>query len=573
MYKVNDKIYNPLYGLMVVKYKDDDPTKELIAVPINGGESLPIDDVEVDAKITQVVNAYLETHPIDGVSQEDIENAVSSYMANHPIDTITEDEVSQIVADYMSNHPIDTLTESEVNSLISEYMTEHPIHDGLDGFSARLPQGEYNPSDYLVVDDGTTAKKISVDEFIEGAKENIYGTPTKRYFPKGIVFNYSLKNIVTIVDNDLSLDYIVFNGTVASQGSITIGSAITINHPFKLISLCDTNFTQNQLRWIISKRLRGTTDSYSWFNNISVDNTTLNVSKEDALKYEFSITLQVNLSNEPFDTDNVVITPLIQIESVGADTNKVLTEKVNALENKTNDSKLSAPNGNKYILQIDNEGNLQVISQIPSNILYIGNSLLIGFGSHGMASTNVQDDYYYKINHWITAQGKTLDVADKLAGRAFEDCTTDEMVNEWLATSLAPQMNSDRQLVIVQLGDNVNNGEKLAEFDRSCGMLLHYIREHCPNSRVCWVGMWYASEAKMEIVKKACKKYGCFLVDIHDLLESELYRNHIGATYIDSNGNEQTITESGVASHPNDLGFTKIAKRVVEQLFDGEYSE
>jgi len=237
----------------------------------------------------------------------------------------------------------------------------------------------------------------------------------------------------------------------------------------------------------------------------------------------------------------------------------------------SNDNKLSAPNGDKYILQVGNNGALKTIPVIPSNILYIGNSLLIGFGNHGMASTTVEDDYFYKINHWITGQGKTLDITDKLSGGAFEGCTTDEAVNTWITETLAPQMSNDRELVIVQLGDNVNNGERLAEFNQSCGMLLSYIREHCPNARICWLGMWYSSDARLSIIRKNCQKYGCTFVDIHDLSESELYRNHIGATYIDSNGNEQTITESGVASHPNDLGFTEIAKRVVEQLFGGEY--
>ena len=43
-------------------------------------------------------------------------------------------------------------------------------------------------------------------------------------------------------------------------------------------------------------------------------------------------------------------------------------------------------------------------------------------------------------------------------------------------------------------------------------------------------------------------------------------QSRIGNTYIDSSGTEQVITESGVASHPNDSGMAAIAERLIEQL-------
>lgn len=286
----------------------------------------------------------------------------------------------------------------------------------------------------------------------------------------------------------------------------------------------------------------------------------------------------VNKNNSSNNNTYQIVIDEYSVVTEGISTNgETLTDVIKNLttgtgNSQTNENRLYAPNGDSYVLQIDNSGALKAIPQIPSNILYIGNSLLLGFGNHGMASSNVSGDYYYKINSWIEAQGKQL-TTDRLSGTGFESCTTNAEVETWLTETLAPQMNNNRELVIVQLGDNVNNATRLLEFDESCGMLLSYIREHCPSARVAWVGLWYSSDARLAIVRKACRAYGCTFVDIHDLSESETYRNHVGATYIDGNGNEQTITETGVSTHPSDVGFTEIAKRVVEQLFDGEYTE
>ena len=226
---------------------------------------------------------------------------------------------------------------------------------------------------------------------------------------------------------------------------------------------------------------------------------------------------------------------------------------------------LAAPNGDKYFAQIKNDKSIVYVPVLTSNILYLGNSLLVGFGTHGMASATVNDDYYYKVNAYLTGQGKTL-TTQKVSASDFEACTTDNEVNTWISQTLTSVVSNDRDLVIVQLGDNVNTSAKLAEFEKSCGTLLSYLRTNCPNARVAWVGMWYSSKDKLDIVKDACNKYGCAFVDISDL-NIESNQAKIGDTYIDAAGNEQTITSAGVASHPNNKGFTAIVERIIETLF------
>lgn len=259
------------------------------------------------------------------------------------------------------------------------------------------------------------------------------------------------------------------------------------------------------------------------------------------------------------------------LENLPRSLNDVLNEfkaDIDALSNQgSQEVVLRSYDGKGYAMQIDPQGGITAIPVIPSNILYVGNSLLLGFGNHGMASTTVSDDYYAKVNAYITSNG-SAPTADRLSGTAFEGAETDAAVTSWLNGTLANYMGTSRQLVIIQLGDNVNTASRVSELARSAGMLCGYVRQHCPNARVVWVGEWYSTAEKQNIIQQACAKYGCRFIDISDLPNIEGNKNHVGATYIDADGNEQTITAAGVASHPSDQGFTQIAERIISALFE-----
>ena len=62
-------------------------------------------------------------------------------------------------------------------------------------------------------------------------------------------------------------------------------------------------------------------------------------------------------------------------------------------------------------------------------------------------------------------------------------------------------------------------------------------------------------------------KHRCPFIDIHDLATIKEYQSYVGAKYIDADGNEATVN-GGQATHPNNLGFTKIAERVISTLFE-----
>lgn len=272
-----------------------------------------------------------------------------------------------------------------------------------------------------------------------------------------------------------------------------------------------------------------------------------------------------------------------------------------------------ASNGKKYLLQVSDGGSLVGVPVVPAKTLFIGNSLLTGYGQHGMAASDSKHDYY----HYMTSTIHDLDSAfesAKLSGTGFEACETDAAYNTWIANTLAPRLSGDLDLVVVQLGDNVNTEAKTAFFAKSCAKLLAYIRTQCPKARVVWAGTWYGSSTKTSIMSSACASTGCKFINFADLAVSEnraaigdVVRREAatktkytvdgytddgniltitftvsGTTYtaklpydsfadngdgtITVTGYYSVIVSSGVASHPGDKGMLAIANRICYEL-------
>lgn len=231
--------------------------------------------------------------------------------------------------------------------------------------------------------------------------------------------------------------------------------------------------------------------------------------------------------------------------------------------NLTNTPYYVAPDGTKYQLQVTADGSLSMVPVVPSKALFVGNSLLIGFG-FGMAASDSQHDYYYLVNQAISEQNAGYSVS-KISGTNWEKATSIEEQNAFLENTLLPKLDEDLELVVIQLGDNVNTDEKLAIFAEGSRRLLEYVRTNCPKARVVWVGAWYQTDAKQEQMKEACEQTGCTFIDIRHLATAD-NKNSVGNTYTDEKGNQQTITSAGVASHPNDTGFKAIANLILYKL-------
>ena len=235
------------------------------------------------------------------------------------------------------------------------------------------------------------------------------------------------------------------------------------------------------------------------------------------------------------------------------------------IENVTSPSNiLIAPDGKKYQIAVNNEGNLYTFPITPTKALYIGNSLLLGFGTHGMASYDVNSDYYHYVNEEILKVNNSY-TSSKISGTDFEGAENIGAVNTFINNTLNPALQSDMNLIFIQLGDNNNTDTKINLLQQSAPLLIQAIKSKCPNARIFWVGCWYAGSPKMQYIQDACLNNNIQFINISSLNISSNCAN-IGDTYINSEGEEEQITSAGVASHPSSTGMKAIADTIIPYL-------
>ena len=289
---------------------------------------------------------------------------------------------------------------------------------------------------------------------------------------------------------------------------------------------------------------------------------TLNMAKTVTLRFAFT-------ANGSITMNDFAISEKVAESAYIKDAGSTLPQILDAIsadiaQSKSNSAQyIVAPNGKKYILQAGSDGSIVSVPVVPNKALFIGNSLLVGFGSFGMCATSAEKDYYSHVTHTLTAE-KSGFVPGNAAGGGMEGAT-DTSALDTAIESITGKLTSDLDLVLVQLGDNINTDEKIAYFkNEGCVRLLQTIRGKCPKARVCWVAAWYTSGEKQAMFKAACAQTGCLFIDISDLATPE-NKGKIGDV-INKGDSTETVTAAGVASHPGDKGMAAIAKRICEKL-------
>ena len=196
----------------------------------------------------------------------------------------------------------------------------------------------------------------------------------------------------------------------------------------------------------------------------------------------------------------------------------------------------------------------------------VGNSLTCGFGNHGMASTTVETDWFYHVVEGLRAKNPEMQAIRATRG-GWEGEETSEARRQILAEVIEPMLEPGIDLVLIQLGDNVNTDERRTTFREDAAEMIRWFREKCPGARVIWIYGWYNMEDNMELLKGALADVNGELADISHHSPFPEHRNVLGGRYIGGDGEEHIIESVGVASHPNDLGMKKIAETVLETIF------
>mgnify|MGYP002291886464 FL=1 len=186
----------------------------------------------------------------------------------------------------------------------------------------------------------------------------------------------------------------------------------------------------------------------------------------------------------------------------------------------------------------------------------------------------------------------------------------------WLDNRLCPVLRDDLDLVVIQIGDNVNTSRKREAFEQGAKELIATIKAYAPRARIVWIYGWYVSNSVIKSVKNACKQYAVTLVAIDGInkagnrssigtvitrveptsqslnytcytvlsdnrlqidfnvggkkykaiVQTEGYSDNTEAKTLTWQGYETITTDKDIASHPGNNGFEQIAQRFFEVL-------
>lgn len=227
---------------------------------------------------------------------------------------------------------------------------------------------------------------------------------------------------------------------------------------------------------------------------------------------------------------------------------------------------IKSPSGQKFILMVDNDGNLMTRSNVPTNVVVVGNSLTYNWGNFGLAASNPTLDWYAHVKDYISGVNPNA-VFSRFGLGDWEGATTTAQRDTVFNEQLKPALSANTDLVIIQLGDNINSDDKNATFGVDAKKLIQNIKSVSPKVTVVWVATWYQSYANITTdVQTACEAENAIYVPIHSIAQEGSHTSYIGAVQTDADGNTRVIDDAGRASHPGDSGHKLIGEAVIRSF-------
>lgn len=344
-------------------------------------------------------------------------------------------------------------------------------------------------------------------------------------------------------------------------------------------------------------------------------------------------TLQLQQETEQ-DTVYVNQTDTLYIDRISVDTQYVQQIKIDTQYIFHHDTSFIFDT--TYLLQKDTillvHRDISASDQLPSNdslkipegsdtlnIVYFGNSLIMGYDSFGMSASAATQDLCTKVNQYFSSLGYVVNGV-RATSKDFERRLVKSEREEILAEKLYPELDKSTDILVIVLSDNIVNDEMLDAFRDSFAELLDSAQSRMSDSaKIICVSSWYTSgtiDKAREIVEAKSKEKGVTFVDISDLYADEGNRSYLGAVIFRNDvrqysmsydaisevactltirfsvegktvsstiipdsyeidyenkvvswtGHEFIVTNPAIATHPGDLGFTRIAERVVSAI-------
>ena len=227
---------------------------------------------------------------------------------------------------------------------------------------------------------------------------------------------------------------------------------------------------------------------------------------------------------------------------------------------------LTSPSGKKFRISVDDNGSLSAVSTIPTNVQIFGNSLTCYYkdGFPALGASDQNHDWYHYVTDYIKSANSNAVIGPRRNVAPWEqNANRDEQFNQLIK----PNLSADTDLVILQLGDNVNSDALHAGFASDVMNLFKNIKTVSPKAKIYFVGMWFCGWQDMiDSARAACSKYDGTFVDITDLANNSDNKAYIGEVVTLPDGTTKTLTSEGEANHPGNAGYKKIADRIIDSL-------
>lgn len=227
---------------------------------------------------------------------------------------------------------------------------------------------------------------------------------------------------------------------------------------------------------------------------------------------------------------------------------------------------LTSPSGKKFRISVDDNGTLSTVSTIPTNVQIFGNSLTSYYkdGFPALGATDQDHDWYHYVTDYIKSANSNAVIGPRRNIAPWEQNTNrDEQLNQLIK----PNLSADTDLVILQLGDNVNSDALHVNFANDVMDLLKNIKAISPKAKIYFVGMWFCGWADLiDSARAACSKYDGTFVDITDLANNPSNKAYIGEVVTLPDGTTKTLTSEGEANHPGNEGYKQISDRIIDSL-------
>ena len=238
-------------------------------------------------------------------------------------------------------------------------------------------------------------------------------------------------------------------------------------------------------------------------------------------------------------------------------------------------SYVTMPDGSEgKLIYVD--GVVTVKSSNYNKVLLLGNSILLGFstdGSHGApfgcTASDSKHDWAYLLTEKLKVKSPNVTVK-KLHDAKFEQAESDSASESYISNEFAAA-DRNNDLVIVQIGDNVNTELRRQTFKNNFSKLIRAIRTNNPAADIVVAGAWFNNANIESWIQSQASNLNYTFVPLSDLSTSANMAT-VGDTITFNDGYQEQVTKA-IRTHPGNKGMQAIANRIYDNLNLGTLSQ